>query len=62
MPTIPGMPPDLIDLPPGCAFAARCRERDENLCQKEMPELVSVGEGHYVACWLGWSQAKGGEK
>jgi len=61
LPTIPGMPPDLIDLPPGCAFATRCCEHDEKLCQQQMPSLVSVGDRHYVACWQAWSRAKGEE-
>lgn len=48
---IPGLPPDLIDLPPGCHFWRRCSEHIE-ICQRETPPLVPVGEGHEVACWL----------
>jgi oligopeptide transport system ATP-binding protein len=52
LPTIPGMPPDLIDLPPGCSFAPRCPERAAGVCKEEMPALVDVGGGHLVSCWL----------
>jgi len=52
---IPGSVPNLIDLPPGCRFAPRCRARVENdldVCTVEEPELVSVAPGHTVRCWL----------
>ena len=49
--SIPGLPPDLIDLPPGCPFAARCIYAVDK-CLEEMPPLEEVvGEGHVVACW-----------
>jgi oligopeptide transport system ATP-binding protein len=48
---IEGMPPDLINLPPGCAFRARCRHAVER-CATEVPPLASVGEGHTSACWV----------
>jgi len=49
--SIPGLPPDLIDLPPGCPFAARCIYAVDK-CLEEMPPLEEVvGEGHIVACW-----------
>ena len=47
---IPGLPPDLIDLPPGCLFWPRCPRQTE-ICQQQTPILRSVGEGHKVACW-----------
>jgi len=47
---IPGLPPALLDLPPGCAFAPRCPEATER-CRAETPELVTVGEGRQVACY-----------
>jgi len=52
---IPGSVPNLIDLPPGCRFAPRCRARIENnldVCTVEEPELVNVAPGHKVRCWL----------
>ncbi|MFC1935929.1 ABC transporter ATP-binding protein [Chloroflexota bacterium] len=47
---IEGQPPDLIDLPPGCAFMPRCRFAVDR-CAVEYPPLAEVGEGHTSACW-----------
>ncbi|MDQ2955853.1 MAG: dipeptide/oligopeptide/nickel ABC transporter permease/ATP-binding protein [Actinomycetota bacterium] len=47
---IPGRPPHPDELPPGCAFAARCPYADEQ-CRAEDPVLVSLGERHRIACW-----------
>ncbi len=52
---IPGIVPNLIDLPPGCRFAPRCRQREERgleICTQEEPELSAVGRGQKVRCWL----------
>ena len=46
---IDGQPPDLAALPPGCAFAPRCRHAGER-CRTERPELRDVGEQHRIAC------------
>lgn len=46
---IKGSPPDLIDLPTGCAFHPRCSYATE-VCREKCPGLVRVGEDHYVAC------------
>ena len=48
---IEGQPPDLSALPPGCAFAARCRHVTER-CRSERPELRTVAEGHQKACFV----------
>ncbi len=48
---IPGTPPDLRIPPPGCRFAPRCPFAMD-VCRKDEPEMVKVGENHYVACWL----------
>jgi len=53
--TIPGNVPNLINLPPGCRFAPRCRPRVENgldICLHEIPELKAIAPGHTVRCWL----------
>jgi oligopeptide transport system ATP-binding protein len=50
LPAIPGMPPDLIELPPGCPFAPRC-ERVIETCLTQTPEIVQVSTEHGVACW-----------
>jgi len=50
LPTIGGLPPILIDLPPGCAFAPRC-PRAGDQCRRVTPALASVGASHEAACW-----------
>ncbi len=47
--TIPGLPPDLSRLPPGCAFAPRC-EHATSLCRARDPDLLEVAPGHASAC------------
>ncbi len=47
---IPGMPPSLMRVPPGCPFHPRCRFRFEP-CDKDRPELEFRGE-HEDACFL----------
>jgi oligopeptide/dipeptide ABC transporter ATP-binding protein len=48
---IPGVVPNLIDLPVGCIFASRCNRKLE-ICQREMPELIVQKPRHKVRCWL----------
>jgi oligopeptide/dipeptide ABC transporter ATP-binding protein len=48
--TIPGFPPDMLNLPTGCPFAPRC-ERAKEECSATRPELVEVEDGHWVACY-----------
>ncbi|MGE5593380.1 MAG: ABC transporter ATP-binding protein [Betaproteobacteria bacterium] len=48
--SIEGSPPDLIDAPEGCRFAARCPFREAS-CTERAPELVEVSSGHYSACF-----------
>lgn len=47
---IPGLPPELIDLPPGCVFYPRCKYRSEQ-CQTVSPPLEPVANAHEAACW-----------
>jgi peptide/nickel transport system ATP-binding protein len=48
---IPGAPPDLRMLPPGCVFHARCRFAVEK-CATDVPALTELsGESRLVACW-----------
>ena len=45
---IPGSVPDLIDLPPGCKFASRCKARLEYalpICEEREPDLTAVQPG-----------------
>ena len=46
---IDGMPPSMVDPPPGCPFQPRC-ERATERCE-EMPALERHGERREVACW-----------
>jgi oligopeptide/dipeptide ABC transporter ATP-binding protein len=48
---IPGMPPDLIDLPPICAFRPRCVYREQCPTEAE-PDLRQVSDNHYIRCHL----------
>jgi oligopeptide transport system ATP-binding protein len=48
---IEGQPPNLAQLPPGCAFAARCRMATQR-CHDERPPLEAVGENHLKACFI----------
>lgn len=48
--SIPGQPPDLIYIPPGCAFAPRCPLASER-CEVDVPALTSQGPNHVAACW-----------
>jgi peptide/nickel transport system ATP-binding protein len=54
--SIPGSPPDLIELPTGCKFHPRCPLADER-CASQEPELEDVATGHQVACWH-WRTAR----
>jgi peptide/nickel transport system ATP-binding protein len=51
---VPGSPPSLIRVPPGCAFHPRCRfaERTGGRADTEVPQLLDTGGGHLVACHL----------
>ncbi|MFN8493544.1 MAG: ABC transporter ATP-binding protein [Caldilineaceae bacterium] len=48
--SIPGSPPDLINLPSGCKFHPRCPFATDK-CKQQEPELETVGERHATACW-----------
>jgi oligopeptide/dipeptide ABC transporter ATP-binding protein len=48
--TIPGRPVDPADVPPGCAYAARCPRADDR-CRVEDPPLLADPDGARVACW-----------
>jgi oligopeptide transport system ATP-binding protein len=46
---IPGLPPDVAHLPPGCPFAPRC-ERAEDICRREFPPFVALTPDHHSLC------------
>ncbi|UZJ58708.1 ABC transporter ATP-binding protein [Pseudomonas sp. KU26590] len=52
--SIPGAPPDLANLPDGCAFAPRC-PRASAVCSREVPAIEDVIPEHSVSCHH-WNQ------
>ncbi len=52
---IPGQVPDAAAMPPGCAFAPRCRLARPD-CELEAPPLVDIAPAHRAAC-LHWQDA-----
>ena len=52
---IPGLPPELINLPAGCVFYPRCKFRSD-VCQERQPELETIEREHLAACW-NWRQS-----
>jgi peptide/nickel transport system ATP-binding protein len=57
--SIPGMPPDLVDPPVGCRFAARCRYAVAR-CRTEPPPLRGEVAGHDYACFFPVGSAESG--
>ena len=53
---IPGQPPNLLRLPPGCAFAPRCKYRMP-ICDDPVP-IYDFGSGHVARCYLYDERAK----
>ena len=52
---IPGIVPNLVDLPPGCHFAPRCKARAEfglEICWHKQPALLPIGPDQEAQCWL----------
>ena len=46
---IPGLPPDVAHLPPGCPFAPRC-DRVQEICRREFPPFVELTPDHHSLC------------
>jgi oligopeptide transport system ATP-binding protein len=46
---IPGLPPDVAHLPPGCPFAERC-DRAEDICRRQFPPFVEINKDHHSLC------------
>jgi oligopeptide/dipeptide ABC transporter ATP-binding protein len=52
---IEGVVPNLVDLPPGCNFAPRCKARIKHglsICENLNPDLDEIMRDHTVRCWL----------
>ena len=48
---ISGTPINMLNMPKGCAFCARCDEAMK-ICLTEVPEEVWINENHKAACWM----------
>jgi oligopeptide/dipeptide ABC transporter ATP-binding protein len=48
--SIPGHPPPLNDLPPGCRFEPRCHRRLD-ICTTVSPPLTAFEANHLAACY-----------
>jgi oligopeptide transport system ATP-binding protein len=46
---IPGLPPDVAHLPPGCPFAPRC-SWVQDICTREFPPVIELSPGHQSLC------------
>ncbi|EDP58217.1 ABC transporter ATP-binding protein [Vibrio sp. AND4] len=53
LPTIPGNPPNLLRLPPGCPYQERCH-RVMDRCKREAPTLMPFADGRQRACFSEW--------
>ena len=49
--SIPGQPPNVIDLPPCCPFFPRC-ESAMDICKTAYPPETAFANGHCTSCWL----------
>jgi len=57
LPTIPGNPPNLLRLPPGCPYQERCH-RVMDRCKQEAPILTPFADGRQRACFSEWEAWK----
>jgi oligopeptide transport system ATP-binding protein len=46
---IPGLPPDVAHLKPGCPFADRC-DYTQDICRRDFPPFVQLNADHYSLC------------
>jgi oligopeptide/dipeptide ABC transporter ATP-binding protein len=51
LPSIPGTPPNMADMPTGCRFRDRCAFAEE-ICSQH-PDLLEVDTDHKTRCWVG---------
>ena len=53
---IAGTPINMLNMPKGCAFCARC-DSAMKICLSEVPEELSINDEHKAACWLNVREA-----
>jgi peptide/nickel transport system ATP-binding protein len=56
---IHGLPPNLIEMPPICAFYPRCEYKTEKCKSEAWPSLVHIDGQHYAACHIDTRERKG---
>ena len=56
---IAGTPINLLNMPKGCAFCARCDEAMK-ICLTEVPPQIQMPDGHFACCWLAYKKLKDG--
>ncbi|MHB8104427.1 MAG: ABC transporter ATP-binding protein [Dehalococcoidales bacterium] len=49
---IEGLPPNLINMPPTCAFLPRCTHKVKQCTVDPWPPLREVGKEHYISCYV----------
>jgi peptide/nickel transport system ATP-binding protein len=49
---IEGLPPDLVSMPPTCAFLPRCPYGTDRCRNEPWPPLIEVREHHEVSCFV----------
>ena len=63
--SIPGQPPDMANVPPGCPFHPRCAiGRERSVCRSDTPQLLNLGTGQQAACHFtdeaaSWARERG---
>ncbi|MHA2939679.1 oligopeptide ABC transporter ATP-binding protein OppD [Vibrio sp. RC27] len=57
LPTIPGNPPNLLNLPPGCPYQERCHRVVEH-CKQQAPSLETFANQRQRACFSSWEEWK----
>jgi oligopeptide transport system ATP-binding protein len=53
---IAGTPINMLNLPAGCSFCARC-ENAMKICLTEKPEELEINENHKASCWMNVKEA-----
>ena len=48
---IAGTPINLLNMPSGCAFSARC-DNCMKICIEQVPPELKMPDGHYASCWM----------
>jgi peptide/nickel transport system ATP-binding protein len=55
---IEGLPPNLINMPPTCAFLPRCHHKIDKCYKEPWPELTPVNGNHFIRCYADTKEKK----